>query len=57
VPYCIAKVLVNAAEGNLDEAFAFCGANAWRIDKIVPVAELIDELVGEAAHHLSRDPA
>lgn len=56
VPYCIAKVLVNAAEGNLDEAFVFSGANAWRIDKIVPVAELVDELVQGAVHHLSQEP-
>jgi nitronate monooxygenase len=56
VPYCIAKVLVNAAEGNLDEAFVFSGANAWRIDKIVPVAALIDELVEEATHHLRQEP-
>ena len=53
VPYCIAKVLVNAAEGKLDQAFAFSGENSYRIDKIVPVKELIDELAEEAAHHLS----
>ena len=46
-PYCIAKVLVRAAEGNLDEAFAFCGENAYRCKEIVPVKQLIQELVSE----------
>lgn len=51
-PYCIAKVLVNAAEGNLDEAFVFSGTNSYRINQIVPVRELIDELVDEASAQL-----
>jgi nitronate monooxygenase len=55
VPYCIAKVLVNAAEGKLDQAFAFSGENSYRIDKIVSVKELIDELAEETAHSLSGD--
>ena len=46
-PYCIAKVLVRAAEGNLDEAFAFCGENAYRCREIVPVKQLIQQLVSE----------
>jgi len=57
VPYCIAKVLVNAAEGNLDEAFAFAGENAYRVDKIVTVAELVEELVTEAAAQLREGAA
>jgi hypothetical protein len=40
-------VLVRAAEGNLDEAFAFCGENAYRCREIVPVKQLIQELVSE----------
>ncbi len=55
VPYCIAKVLVNAAEGRLDEAFVFSGANSYRIDRIVPVRELIAELAADAARHLQED--
>ena len=46
-PYCIAKVLVRAAEGNLEEAFAFCGENAYRCKEIVSVKQLIQELVSE----------
>ena len=34
IPYCITQALVNAAEGNLDEALLFCGENAYRCHKI-----------------------
>lgn len=43
-PYCIASALLNAARGNFEKGFVFCGANAPRIDKIVSVKELIEEL-------------
>lgn len=46
-PYCIAKALCNATEGNLSEGFAFAGQNVWRIDKIVHVSELIQSLEDE----------
>jgi len=48
VPYCIAKALVNAYRGNLDEGFVMCGTNAHKIDKIVSVKELLQELSEEA---------
>jgi nitronate monooxygenase len=47
-PYCIAGALTNAKIGQLDDGFAFAGANAWRIDKIVTVKELMRELVDQA---------
>jgi len=47
-PYCIANALTNAAQGNLKEGFVFVGSNVHRIDKIVPVKDLIKELVDEA---------
>lgn len=47
-PYCIAKVLANAANGQMDEAFAFSGSNSPRIKEIVPVKTLIAQLVDEA---------
>lgn len=37
--------LVNAQRGNLNAGFVFCGENVWRVDKIVPVEGLIQELV------------
>ncbi|GLC29872.1 NAD(P)H-dependent flavin oxidoreductase [Clostridium omnivorum] len=47
-PYCISEALINAREGNVDDGLIFCGSNVYRIDKIVPVKELIHELVTEA---------
>ncbi len=46
-PYCICVVLTNAKKGKLDKGFAFAGANAYRIDKIISVKELIDTLLTE----------
>ena len=46
-PYCIAKVLADAAGGNFDAAFAFAGQNAYRCEKIISVAELVDTLKNE----------
>lgn len=46
-PYCISLALLNAQKGRLDKGFAFAGANAWRTKKIVPVRELVEELVKE----------
>jgi NAD(P)H-dependent flavin oxidoreductase YrpB (nitropropane dioxygenase family) len=46
-PYCIALALNNAKNGNLEEGFAFAGANAYKVDKIVPVKELIETLLIE----------
>ena len=47
VPYCIALALTNAKKGNLEGGFAFAGANAYRVDKIVSVKELIGTLTEE----------
>jgi NAD(P)H-dependent flavin oxidoreductase YrpB (nitropropane dioxygenase family) len=46
-PYCIALALTKAKIGNLDEGFVFIGANAYRVDKIVSVKELIESLLEE----------
>ncbi len=46
-PYCISLALLNAQRGRLDKGFAFAGANAPRVAKIVPVRELMDSLVAE----------
>ncbi len=42
--YCIADALTNACKGKIDDGFCFAGANAYRINKIVSVKELISEL-------------
>ncbi len=51
-PYCIAKALTSAAEGDLDKGFVFAGSNAYRCNEIVPVKTLIDELVSEAIQYM-----
>lgn len=47
--YCIALVLLNAYFGDVDHGLIFAGENAYRINKIVTVKELIDELLAELA--------
>lgn len=44
-PYCITRALINAVKGNIQDALLFCGSNAYRIHEIVPVHDLIQELV------------
>lgn len=34
-PYCISEALINAARGNINNGLVFCGANAYRINKIM----------------------
>jgi len=46
-PYCISQALVSAKKGILKNGFAFCGENAWRVDKIISVKELIGSLKQE----------
>ena len=45
--YCISLALDNARKGNLDKGFAFAGSNAFRVDKIISVKELLQELQGQ----------
>ena len=52
-PYCIAKVLVNAAEGKMNEAFAFAGENAYRCNKIISVKQLVNQLTEETTYYLN----
>ena len=51
--YCIALALLNSAHGHLETGFPMCGQNAYRIDKIVSVSELMQELTLEAEPLLS----
>jgi NAD(P)H-dependent flavin oxidoreductase YrpB (nitropropane dioxygenase family) len=46
-PYCIARALTNAKKGHLEQGFAFAGANASRIEKIISVHELFKTLIAE----------
>ncbi|MFT8315896.1 MAG: nitronate monooxygenase family protein [Clostridium sp.] len=51
-PYCISKALINAVKGDIDNGLLFTGSNAYKIDKIVTVKELLDELISECEEHL-----
>lgn len=44
-PYCIADALINAQKGNLDKGFAFAGAKVFKVDRLMSVKELINELI------------
>ena len=46
-PYCITRALIRAVKGEVDEALVFCGSNAYRIKEIVPVKQLMEELMQE----------
>lgn len=39
--YCISEALDRARKGDLENGFAFCGANAHRVEAIVPVKQLV----------------
>ncbi len=45
--YCIAQALVNSYFGDVDHGLIFCGQNAYRVNKITTVKELIQELLLE----------
>ena len=46
-PYCIAKALTSAKLGDLRNGFAFAGANAYLVDRITSVRELVASLIEE----------
>jgi len=46
-PYCIAKVLANAAAGKMDESFAFAGSNVHLCNEIIPVKSVIEQIAEE----------
>lgn len=56
VPYCIANALTNARNGNFDGGFAFAGANAYRVEQITSVKELIETLVAEYIAEQRKEP-
>jgi nitronate monooxygenase len=54
-PYCIAEVLAKAAQGKLDESFAFAGSNAYRCNEIIPVKALVEKLSEELSLALAAE--
>ncbi|SHG91719.1 NAD(P)H-dependent flavin oxidoreductase [Tepidibacter thalassicus] len=47
-PYCITEALIAAVKGDIENGLIFSGSNAYKLDKIVSVKELIFQLVTEA---------
>lgn len=47
IPYCISRALIEAVKGNFEEGLFFTGSNAYRIERIVKVKELIEEIMHE----------
>jgi len=46
-PYCICAALTNAKKGILEDGFVVAGANAYRINEITSVSELMNTLMTE----------
>lgn len=44
-PYCITDALVNAVKGDVEHGLLFCGANAYRADKMEHVEDIMREFV------------
>ncbi|MGL4362073.1 MAG: NAD(P)H-dependent flavin oxidoreductase [Cellulosilyticaceae bacterium] len=43
IPYCISDALINAANGDVDNALLFCGSNAYLASKIEYVSDIFEE--------------
>ncbi len=43
-PYCISEALVNSVKGKVNEGLMFVGSNAFRLNKMTTVKELMQEL-------------
>lgn len=44
IPYCITDALIAAAEGRIEEALLFCGAKAYKAERIETVREVVESL-------------
>ncbi len=49
IPYCISRALIAAVTGDKEEGLFFCGSNASRVDKILPVEALVKELITDCS--------
>lgn len=46
IPYCITDALIHSAKGEVDEGLLFCGANAYKAEKMETVKSVIDSMLG-----------
>ncbi|RLD49355.1 MAG: nitronate monooxygenase [Bacteroidetes bacterium] len=54
VSFCIAQALFNAAQGKMEEGFAFAGTNAYLTEEIISVEEVFNQLKDEHAQQQER---
>lgn len=53
-PYCIVMALYNAFKGRLDNGYAFCGANAFRSDRIESVRDVFNGIKTEFDAYMAK---
>jgi len=46
-PYCISDALIHSAKGEIEQGLVFAGSNLDRIDRMVSVKSILDEIVEE----------
>ncbi|MDD6572672.1 MAG: nitronate monooxygenase family protein [Thermoflexaceae bacterium] len=46
-PYCISRALIEAVKGNWEDGLFFCGDNAYRVNEIIPVKQLMETIEKE----------
>ena len=47
IPFCITHALIQAVKGNREEGLFFSGSNVERLDRMVHVRDIMDELMNE----------
>lgn len=55
-PYCISEALIASVSRNAEDGLVFVGANAWRVKELRHVADLMEELINDAAEALAEQP-
>lgn len=45
IPYCITDALIHAAKGEVEDALLFCGANAYKAERIETVKDVMDSFL------------
>ena len=46
-PYCISEALINAVKGDTDNGLIFCGSNAYKINSITSVKDVLLDLTND----------
>lgn len=54
IPYCISEALIASAKGKINRGVVFAGSNAYRINKMLSVHELITSLKEEYQEEMER---